>query len=392
MKRIMTAGVCLILAAGMLTGCGESTGQTEVTTSMAKAGEDLSSMAWQGTVEALSTIDVMPPGSGKVVSIPAAEGQHVKEGDVIFQVDDRDAALSLAQAKAGYDAAAAAFNSAEKASGQNTGVMPAQIAYTDAQNNFNRIQELYNANVVSQSDYEKAKSQMDAAASKLQAARNGQDGNYDAAKAQRDSAKAALDIAQKRFDDCSVASPITGMIAKINVEVGQTVSPQTPGATVIDDSGEKVEIQVADTDISQLKTGMPMTVGLQSAGTVCGASISEISAVCDSKTGMYTVKVLLDQKEDGGPCNGLMADVRAAGSEAKGSVYIPAKCIQSDDGGTYVYTVSDGTAVKTPVVQGKKKNAYMEITDGLSQGSEVVFQSSRALLDGMKVRVLTNME
>ena len=55
-----------------------------------------------------------------------------------------------------------------------------------------------------------------------------------------DSAKAALDIAQKRYDDCSVPSPITGMITKINVEIGQTVSPQVTGATVIDDSGQKV--------------------------------------------------------------------------------------------------------------------------------------------------------
>lgn len=388
MKRITTVGVCLILAAGMLTGCAGSTGQAEVTTAAAKSGEDLSSMAWQGTVEALSTIDIMPGASGKVVAIPAAEGQHVKAGDVIFQVDDTDAALSLAQAKAGYDAAAAAFTSAEKASDQNTGVTPAQIAYTDAKNNFNRIQDLYNANVVSQSDYENAKSQMDTAASKLQAARNGQDGNYDAAKAQKDSAKASLDIAQKRFDDCSVTSPITGMVAKIDVEVGQTVSPQTVGATVIDDSGEKVEIQVADTDISQLKTGMPMTIGLQSAGVTLNGSISKISAVSDSKTGMYTVKVLLDQKEDG-PYTGLMADVRAADTKAKGSVFIPEKCILSDDSGTYVYVVSDGTAVKTPVTEGNKKNAYMEITSGLSKGSEVVLQSSKPLTDGMKVKVLT---
>lgn len=388
MKGIIRLGACLMLAAGMMTGCAGSSSQPEVTTSMAKSGKDLSSMAWQGTVEALSTIDVMPSGSGKVVDISAAEGQHVNAGDIIFKVDDRDASLSLAQAKAGYDAATAAFNSAKKASDENTGVTPAKIEYTDAQNNFNRIQELYAANVVSQADFESAKSRLDTAQSKLQAARNGQDGNYDGAKAQMDSSKAALDIAQKRFDDCNVASPITGMVAKINVEAGQTVSPQTIGATVIDDSGEKVEIQVADTDISQLKTGMPMNIGLQSAGVTCSGSITDISAVCDPKTGMYTVKIMLDAK-DGGHYNGLMADVRAADSEAGGSVFVPAKCVLSDDSGTYVYAVTDGTAVKTPVVRGRKKNAYLEITKGLSQGSEVVYQSSQPLEDGMKVRVLT---
>ena len=87
---------------------------------------------------------------------------------------------------------------------------------------------------------------------------------------------------------------------------------------------------------------------------------------------------------------GLMADVRAAGNEGSGTVYIPAKCVLSDGGSDYVYVVSgDGSAVKTSVTQGRKKNAYVEITEGLAEGSEVVLQSSRNLDDGMKVRVLT---
>ena len=191
-----------------------------------------------------------------------------------------------------------------------------------------------------------------------------------------DSAKAALDIARKKYDDCTVTSPIAGMITKINVETGQTVSPQLAGATVMDDSGEKVEIQVADTDIDQLAEGMPMDVSLQSAGKTCSGSISEISAVCDAKTGMYTVKIRLDDK-DSLHYTGIMGDV------------IPSKCIFSDDNGDYVYVVSGDQAAKMPVTKGRKKNAYMEITQGLTQGNEVILQSSQALEDGMKVRVLT---
>lgn len=377
-----------MLAASLSTGCSSNSSQTEVTTAIAKSGRDLSSMVWQGTVEALSTIDIMPEASGKVTEVNASEGQHVDKGDVIFQVDDTNAALSLQQAQAGYDAAQAAFNIAKKASEQNTNVAPAEIEYTDAKNNFARMQALYAANAISQVDLETAKSRMDSAEAKLQAARNGQDGNYDSAKAQMDSAKAALDIARKKYDDCTVTSPIAGMITKINVETGQTVSPQLTGATVMDDSGEKVEIQVADTDIDQLAEGMPMDVSLQSAGKTCSGSISEISAVCDAKTGMYTVKIRLDDK-DSLHYTGLMADVRASVNEPSASVYIPSKCIFSDDNGDYVYVVSGDQAAKMPVTKGRKKNAYMEITQGLTQGNEVILQSSQSLEDGMKVRVLT---
>jgi len=377
-----------MLAASLSTGCSSNSSQTEVTTAIAKSGRDLSSMVWQGTVEALSTIDIMPEASGKVTEVNASEGQHVEKGDVIFQVDDTNAALSLQQAQAGYDAAQAAFNIAKKASEQNTNVAPAEIEYTDAKNNFARMQALYAANAISQVDLETAKSRMNSAEAKLQAARNGQDGNYDSAKAQMDSAKAALDIARKKYDDCTVTSPIAGMITKINVETGQTVSPQLTGATVMDDSGEKVEIQVADTDIDQLAEGMPMDVSLQSAGKTCSGSISEISAVCDAKTGMYTVKIRLDDK-DSLHYTGLMADVRASVNEPSASVYIPSKCIFSDDNGDYVYVVSGNQAAKMPVTKGRKKNAYMEITQGLTQGNEVILQSSQSLEDGMKMRVLT---
>lgn len=59
------------------------------------------------------------------------------------------------------------------------------------------------------------------------------------------------------------------MITNVYVEVGQMVSPQVKAMAVIDDSGKKVKIQVADMDIDQLKTGMPMNVSLQSLGESC---------------------------------------------------------------------------------------------------------------------------
>ena len=101
MKKLIGIGACLMLAASLITGCSGNSSQTEVTTAIAKSGRDLSSMVWQGTVEALSTIDIMPEASGKVTEVNASEGQHVEKGDVIFRVDDTNAALSLQQAQAG---------------------------------------------------------------------------------------------------------------------------------------------------------------------------------------------------------------------------------------------------------------------------------------------------
>ncbi len=388
MKKNFISFMAMAILLGSLTGCGAENQQTEVTVAVAKSGKDLSDMVWKGTVEGLSSVDVMPNGSGKILAIPVKEGDHVNSGDVLFQVDDQDAGLQLEQAKAGYQAAEAAFKNAEKASRQNTGVRPAEIAFQMARDNFSRLQALYEGGAVSQAEYEGAKAQMDTAAVQLQAATNGQAGNYDVTKAQLDSAKASLDIVQKKFDDCKVTSPISGMVTNIYVEIGQMVSPQVKSMTVIDDSGKKVKIQVADMDIDQLKTGIDMMVGLQSLGESCLGTISEISSVSNASTGMFTVTVQLEEASKVSYI-GLTADVKVSDNKENSSVYIPAKCIQSDDSGAFVYKVTDGSVVKTAITEGRKKNAYCEVSEGLSQGDEVVMQSSSPLEDGKRVHVLT---
>jgi len=388
MKKLFTGLMTMAMLVGLLTGCAGEGKQTEVTVAAAKSGKDLSTMVWQGTVEALSSVDVMPNSNGKILEIPVKEGDRVNAGDVLFQVDNQDAGLQLEQAKAGYQAAEAAFKNAEKASQQNTSVRPAEIAFNTARDNFSRMEALFAGGAVSQAEYEGARAQMDSASVQLQAARNGQTGNYEVTKAQMDSAKAALDIVQKKYDDCTVTSPITGMITSVYVEVGQMVSTQVKAMAVIDDSGKKVKIQVADMDIDQLKTGMPMNVSLQPLGESCQGTISEMSAVSNASTGMFTVAVQLEEASKVSYI-GLTADLRVSENKENSSVYIPAKCIQSDDSGTFVYKVSNGTAVRAAVTKGKKKNAYYEVSQGLSEGDEVVMQSSSSLEDGERVQVLT---
>lgn len=388
MKKIAAVLMVTAILSSALFGCSGAGKQTEVTVAAAKEGKDLSAMVWQGTVEALSSVDIIPVASGKVTQILAKEGDHVEAGAPLFQIDNQDASLQLEQAKAGVQAAQASYDSAQKANQLNTVVKPAQISFTTASDNFNRIKILYESGAVSQADYEAAKAQMDVAQVQLQAAENSQTTNGEVTKAQLESAMAALNIAQKKYDDCMVASPIKGLVTKISVEAGQTVSPQIKAATVIDDSGKKVEIKVADMDIDQIKIGTEVEVNLQTLGVNLKGSISDISAVSDSSTGMFLVTVSLGEESTNNAI-GLIADIRLVGDKGETSVYIPAKSVQSDDSGVYVYRVSENSAVKTPVTLGKKKNAYIEVTKGLTTGDLVVLQSSKPLTDGEKISILT---
>ncbi len=388
MKKITAVLMVTAMLSSALAGCAGVGKQTEVTVAAAKEGKDLSAMVWQGTVEALSSVDIIPVASGKVTQILAKEGDHVEAGAPLFQIDNQDASLQLEQAKASFQSAQASYDSAQKANQLNSVVKPAQITFTTASNNFNRIKVLYESGDVSQADYEAAKAQVDVAQVQLQAAQNSQTTTTEVTKAQLESARATLNIAQKRYDDCMVSSPIKGLVTKINVEAGQTVSPQIKAATVIDDSGKKVEIKVADMDIDQVKAGTEVQVNLQTLGENLKGSISDISAVSDSSTGMFLVTVTLGE-ESTNSAIGLMADIRLSDNKEEKSVYIPAKSVQTDDTGSYVYKAADTSAVKVPVTLGKKKNAYIEVTQGLSTGDLVILQSSKPLTDGEKISILT---
>lgn len=385
MKRIITTGILMTM---LLTGCSAANNRTEVTVAVAKSEKDLSSVIWQGIVEPLSRINVMPNGSGKVIEIPVKEGDRVGAGDVLFTIDNENARLQLEQAKANYHVAEVAFTNAEKASNENTSVAPAEIAYTTARNNFNRIQVLYANGDIAQADYEAAKAQMDSAQAQLKGARNGQSGSYDAAMAQLDGARAALDLMQKQYDDCVVTSPIEGIVTDVHIAAGQMVSPQLTAVTVIDDSSKKVEIKVADLDILQLSVGTLMNVNLPTFYENCQGTITEISAVSDNTTGMFTVKIDLDESSKVGYI-GLQANVQLADSEKGTSVYVPAKCVKEEGDEIFVYTVEEGAAKKIRIAAGKRKNAYLEVVEGLTEGDVVVMQSSSALADGAPVHVLS---
>ncbi len=390
MKRIRIVFAGLALAAGLLTACASADRETEVTAATAKAGRDLSTTVWQGTIEPISGVQVKPEAGGRVIAVSAKEGQPIEQGSAIFEIDPSNAQLSLKQAEASLEAAQAAFQTAENAKNKNLSVAPAQVELSDAQANLSRMQSLYDSGYISQTDYDAAVSRFQNAQTSLASAQNSQEGNYNAAKAQLDSAQAALEIAQKKLDDCTVTAPISGQLSSLSVEIGETVSAGEAYAVVIDNSEEKVEIQVPDTDIDLLKQGMKMQADLQAVGAALTGSISEISSVSDPQTGMYTVKILLDSAAEASAYNGLSANVRVGESGVTDSVYIPEKCIQAaEDGSSFVFAVKDGKAQQVTVSVGRRRNAYREITEGLSEGDVVVMQSSAALTDGMPVRVLS---
>lgn len=183
------------------------------------------------------------------------------------------------------------------------------------------------------------------------------------------------------YEEGFIKSPITGSIAKVMVDVGSMVSPQTPVATVVDYSIVKVVFNVAETDIGCVSN--KNTVSVESDALpeeMFTAKISEISPVIDEMTRTVSVKATINNPERKLK-PGMTARVRINLGEKSDVLIIPKDaCL---DG--FVFVVMDSTAERRDVTVGIIGDKNIEIQKGLDEGEKIVVIGQERLAGGEKV-------
>ena len=225
MKRyfVLLAAVMLCVAcgrSGMPSGV-MSDGVKVGVTRLSDAGECASVAEYVGTVEAGTTVDVSFPVGGRLSSLAVKEGQRVGKGQHIASIDNSTAQSSYLAAKATLDRAEDAYRRAKQV--YDKGSLP-EVKWIEVQTQLNQARSL-------------------------------------------------CDIAQKNLSDCSLTSPISGVIAKRFVEVGATVSPMQTVVRVMDLKRLCVRMSVPESDITSISIGDSVTVCVNSADSMtilCG--------------------------------------------------------------------------------------------------------------------------
>ena len=386
MKKTVIIVTAIFVLIFLFAGCSESPELATVSVAAVKSGGDLSTLVWHGNIEALRSLDVSPNVSGKVESIHVSEGESVKAGDILYILDSADVRLQLKQAEASLKAAKTAAENAAAANDADTLVLPARIALGDAQDNYNRMQALFEAAMISESDLNIARSRVETAEAQLAAAQINQRSTYENTRAGLDTAGVAVEIAAKRLADCTITAPAGGLVTKVNVEPGAYVSPQAPVLTIADDSGLQVKIQVLETDIIEISQGLAMDILIQPTGQTYAGVVETIAPVADTRAGVFEVSVLLHQTTDM-PRLGLTADVRVNGARAADTVYAPESGVVTENGISSVFVVENNIVSRRQVEITGEKAPYLEVK-GLRAGEEVVVGSSSPLSEGERVNVI----
>jgi membrane fusion protein, multidrug efflux system len=309
-----------------------------------------------GTIEPVQTANVGSQVGGVVESYAIREGQDVRKGQVLIQLDPRPFRAALAQANAQLARDRAQW----------------RAAWLDAQ----RADKLLADQLISQADHDKSIATADALRGTVEA----------------DSAMAG--IARLNLDFASIRAPIAGRTGNLNVHVGDLVKAATsdPLVTVNQITPIRVRFTLAQDQIPQMqryRAAQPKVFVRQGQGDsleVEGRLVFVDNAV-DAATGTLLLKGELPNA-DGRLWPGEFVQVRLVLTTQPDAIVVPAPAVTSGQQGTYVYVLNaDSTATARPVKVARTDDVSAVISTGLQPGETVITDGQFRIAPGARVLV-----
>jgi len=290
-----------------------------------------------GTVRANESVDITAKVADRVAAIRFSEGQQVRKGDVLVELDMSEARADLAAA---------------------------QAAERDSRSQYKRSQELYQTKALSEAQLEQIEATLLANEARVAAARS-------------------------RVNDRIISAPFGGRVGLRNVSLGGLVSPGAVITTLDDLSVVKLDFSVPEVFLATLKSGL--TIEAQSEaypGASFTGRVASVDTRVDPTTRSVAIRALIDN-EDGRLRPGMFMTLTLRRLEGD-ALMLPEQAIVPENDRHFVYVVADGKAHKRAITIGRRRPGEVEILEGLTPDDSVVVDGTLNVRDGAAVRVQTN--
>jgi membrane fusion protein (multidrug efflux system) len=392
--RNWVAGFAGLTATVLAAGCG-----TETTTVNAAAKPEPLSievasvesrsidryLRVSGSLLADEQAEVSAEAPGRVIATPVERGTHVAQGAVLARVAETETSAQLLEAEANAAQIEARLGLAGGGSfdpARVPDVMQAKASLDLAEAEFGRIASLLDQKVVSQSEYDQRRSQVDAARQQFQVARNVAEQSYRSLEA----ARARVALARKAQADTTIRAPFSGVVAERLVSVGDYVTRGARVATVVRIDPLRVELTVPEQAVSLVKVGQPVRIAVDAyPGETFEATVRYVSPSLRADQRALTVEAIA-QNRDGRLKPGLFATASIQQPVSAPALLVPATAVETISGTARVYTIKDGKAAERIVTVGETVGDRVELTSGVTQGEIVAAAPKGHLTDGIPVR------
>lgn len=323
-------------AAAGAPGAGGPPGGMPVEAEKVAAREFTVSINAVGSLIAGESADIHSEIAGQIEKIQFEEGQPVKKGDVLMQIDRSLIQTELSKAQAAYDATSATFSRDDK----------------------------------------------------LKASGYVSNQKWDLSKSDLQTSKSAVENARIRLEKTTVRAPFDGVAGLRSFSVGDYAQIGQVLTTIDSLSPLKLEFAVPERNYSAVQTGQKITFSVDAwPGETFEGEIYAIDPRINPDTRNFNVKANIPNTE-GRLRPGMYSRISIATVTRQNVLMIPEEAIMPQGDQSFVYVIEDGKAAMKQVTPGLRDAGRVEITAGLNVGDEVITAGTMRIGPGAPVMVL----
>ncbi len=306
----------------------------EVTT--IKPGSISAFVLTTSSIETEEAVDIYPQVTGIAVRLLTEEGQYVRKGEVLLEVDEREYKLK------------------EEA---------ARVNYERQKNSHERSRSMFEKNLMSASEFEVANF------------------NLEQARIEWEQAKLTLDY-------CQIKAPISGFISERTVKLGDRLLTSTKVYSIVNPDLLLVRIHLTEKDALRTRVGQVAKVLSEALPEQeFHGVVNRISPVVDPASGMVKVTIrVTDRQRLLKP--GMFVNVQLITDTRADAVLVPKRAVIYDDNQQFVFVVrQDSLARRIPLKAGYSDRENIEALAGVGIGDTIIVVGHNAMKDSTRVKI-----
>jgi RND family efflux transporter MFP subunit len=347
-----------------LTSCGDKKAQqqapppTPVVVYTVEHGNATYFDTYPATVTPLNQVDIKPQVSGNIIGIYFKDGQHIRKGEKLYEIDQQQYKAAVEQAIA------------------NLNVAKANLA--KSQQDADRYQDLAKQDAI-------AKQTLDHQLADLESA-----------KRQVEAAQAGVVSVQTNLKYSVISAPFDGTIGISQVKIGTSVYPQTLLNSISSDNPMAIDIAIDQAEIRKFaeylqkapkpKDSVFSVVLPDNSIYPYPGSIYLIDRTVDPQTGTIKVRLMFPNTLNE-LIPGITTNIRVKHDAGDSSLLIPYKAVVEQLGEYFVFVDNDNRAIQRKVLLGTHINDKVVVRSGLQQGDKVITEGVQKLRDSSAIQV-----
>lgn len=386
---------------------------TAVSVIFPKTGSISEDFSTNGVIVSSQSVEIIPKVSGKLLYLSAKDGDYVSKGKILGEIEHNEIDMQLLQAKAQVDAANANLELLKN------GPLKEQIAQSEsfvkqsessfsqiklnlehAQDEFLRMEKLFNDKVVTEQQYKSAKTtyeslkkqsdvlnqQIVSAYEALKIIKKGsREEHVKAGKANLKQAEGFLKYIEAQIENYKLVSPLNGIITKKNMDPGNIVTPYTSIFSISKFEEPEVEMSIPEKYAFKLKEGQSVLV--VSENFKGEMKIKTISPVIDPLTHLLKIKAEISHLPENFKL-GMSFNCRIILNEQAKALLVPSDTVIESGGKKLVYIVDKNNKVEEKEIKaGLQTLDEIQILSGLDKSEKVIMSGNTFVKPGDLVEI-----